>query len=133
MKRCRLLVLLASSVLLAGCAAPLIFFGVGTVAGVTGYKYYQGALIVNYKAPYIRTWDATNKTVRDLRLTPESAEHDLTEGTIVATRADGKRVVVSLSYQSADETQAQIRVGYLGDQKASETIAEQIRKNLFGR
>lgn len=133
MKRCIVGVLMACSVLLAGCAAPLLFFGAGTVAGVTGYQYYQGALIVTYKAPYIRAWDAANKTVRDLHLIPESAEHDLTGGKIVAKRADGKRVVISLAYQSADETEARIRVGYLGDQQASKSIADQIRRNLFGR
>jgi hypothetical protein len=119
--------------LVAGCAAPLIFFGAGTAAGVAGYKYYAGVLNVTYKAPYIDTWDAANKTMRDLKLAVQSAEHDLTEGKIVAKRADGERVVISLRYKSADTTEAGIRVGALGDKNASGVIAEQIRKNLFGK
>jgi hypothetical protein len=132
MKKSRFLAFLACCVLMAGCAAPLVFFGAGTAAGVAGYKYYDGALTVNYKAPYIDAWNATNKAVRDLRLTLESAKHDLTEGKVVARRADGERVVVALKYISGNQTEAQIRVGTLGDKKASGTIAEQIRRYLRG-
>lgn len=124
--------ILVGCVLLSACAAPLVFFGAGTAAGVAGFKYYEGVLIVTYKAAYIDTWDATNKAFRDLKLTVESAEHDLTEGKVVAKRADGKRVVAVLKYVSTKETEAKIRVGTLGDKKASGTIAEQIRRNLQG-
>ncbi len=133
MRKIRFFSFLACCVLLVGCAAPLVFFGAGTAAGVAGFKYYEGALMVTYKAPYIDTWNATNKAFKDLQLTVESAKHDLTEGKVVAKRADGKRVVAVLKYVSAKETEARIRVGTLGDKKASGTVAEQIRKNLLGK
>jgi len=133
MRKIRFFSFLACCVLLVGCAAPLIFFGAGTAAGIAGFKYYEGALIVTYKAPYIDTWDATNKAFSDLKLTVESAKHDLTEGKVVAKRADGKPVVAVLKYVSAKATEARIRVGTLGDKKASGIIAEQIRKNLLGK
>ena len=129
----RAIMLLACCILIAGCAAPLIFFGAGTAAGVAGYKYYEGVLHVTYKAAYIDTWDAANRAVRDLELVVKSAKHDLTEGKIVARRANGDRVVISLEYKSADKTDVGIRVGTLGDKEASSTIAEQIRKQLFRR
>ncbi|MFZ0449378.1 MAG: DUF3568 family protein [Desulfatiglandaceae bacterium] len=133
MKKCRFLAFLTCCVLVTGCAAPLVFFGAGTAAGVAGFKYYDGALIVTYKAPYIDTWDATNKAFRDLGLTVESAKHDLTEGEVAGKKADGERVAVALKYISGDKTEAKIRVGTLGDKKASGPIAEQIRRNLRGK
>ncbi len=129
----RIMALFACCMLLAGCAAPLVFFGAGTAAGVAGYKYYEGVLNVTYKAAYIDTWDAANRAARDLRLVVTSAKHDLTAGKIVAKRADGDRVTLTLEYKSANETLVRIRVGTLGNKDASGTIAEQIRKELFGK
>jgi hypothetical protein len=129
----RMIALLACCMLLAGCAAPLVFFAAGGVGGVAGYKYYEGVFNVTYKARYIDTWQAVNQTAVDLQLVVQSAKHDVTEGKIVAKRADGERIVVSLKYKSAHETDVGIRVGTLGDQEASKIIAEQIRKELFGK
>jgi len=129
----RMIALLAGCVFFAGCAAPLIFFGAGTAAGVAGYKYYEGVLTVTYKAAYIDTWEASNRAAKALGLVVKSAKHDLTEGKIVARRAGGDRVTISLKYKSAKVTEVGIRVGTLGDKNASGTIAGQIRKELFGR
>jgi len=129
----RMIPLLTCCMLVAGCAAPLIFFGAGGAAGVAGYKYYEGVFNVTYKARYIDTWHAVNQAAVDLQLAVKSAKHDLIEGKIVAKRADGERVVVSIKYKSAYETDVGIRVGTLGDQEASKIIAEQIRKELFGK
>ncbi|MBN2126449.1 MAG: DUF3568 family protein [Deltaproteobacteria bacterium] len=115
---------------LLGCA-PLIFFGVGTAAGVAGYKYYQGTLTVVYQAPYMKTWDATGTALEGMNFKIESKLHDRTAGRVDAKRADGKHVRVSLKYLSAEETEAVIRVGILGDREASMLIKEEIRKVLF--
>ena len=131
MSRKRMMTLFACCMLLAGCAAPLVFFGAGTAAGVAGYKYYDGVLNVTYKASYIDTWHAAERTAKALQFAITSAEHDLTEGKIVARRAEGDRVTISLKYKSADETAVRIRVGTLGDKNASGTIAEQLRRELF--
>lgn len=133
MKGKRMITLFACCMLLAGCAAPLVFFGAGTAAGVGGYKYYEGVLNVTYKAAYIDTWDAANRAAKNLQLVVTSATHDLTAGKIVARRADGDRVTISLEYKSAGETLVGIRVGTLGDKNASGTIAAQIRRELFGK
>ena len=115
---------------LAGCA-PLIFFGVGTVAGVGGYKWSKGGLTVIFQAPYMEVWDATLNALRTMNIQIKNKKHDLTAGKIEANRADGKSVTVSLEYKSTKETEVTIRVGFLGDRSASEAIKEEIRKELF--
>ena len=115
---------------LSSCA-PLVFFGVGTAAGVAGYKYYEGALTVVYQAPYIETWDAALKALKGMNLVIESQNHDVTSGKIKAKRADDQDVLVSLKYKSSNETEADIRVGLFGDKEASLLIKEEIRKVLF--
>jgi len=115
----------------AGCAAPIVFFGAGTAAGVAGYKYYRGALSVVYEAPYMETWDATLKAMENMNLQVQEKKHDLTSGKIVAKRVDKKEVHITVKYMSSEETEVDIRVGFFGDQDASMAIKEEIRKVLF--
>ncbi len=115
---------------LAGCGA-LVVFGVGTAAGVAGYKWYEGALTVIYEAPYIKAWDATLKALEDMELQIQSQKHDLTKGTIKAELDDDRSLSVSLAYKSAQQTEVVIRVGFFGDKDASDVIQENIRKELF--
>ncbi len=115
---------------LASCA-PLVLFGAGSAAGVAGYKYYQGALTVIYKASYMETWEASMAGLERLNLQILDQKHDLTAGKIKARRADSKPVYVSLRYKSSQETEVVIRVGYLGNRDASMLIKEEIRKALL--
>jgi hypothetical protein len=115
---------------LAGCGA-LVVFGVGTAAGVAGYKWYEGSLTVIYEAPYIRAWDASLKAFEDMKLEIKSQKHDLTKGTFKAVMEDKRSVTVSLAYKSAQRTEVEIRVGFFGDKDASDVIQENIRKELF--
>jgi hypothetical protein len=118
-------------VMLSGCA-PLIFFGAGTAAGVTGFKYYDGALNVMYEASYMDTWDAALKALSRMNLKVEKSDHDLNKGEIVARRPDGTGVTLSIGYKSSNETEAVIRVGFFGDEAASVAIKEKIREILQG-
>ena len=115
---------------LAGCGA-LVVFGVGTAAGIAGYKWYEGSLTVIYEAPYIKAWDASLKALGDMKLEIKSQKHDLTKGTIKAEMEDKRSVTVSLAYKSAQQTEVEIRVGFFGDKDASDVIQESIRKELF--
>jgi len=114
---------------LASCAPAA--FVVGTAAGLGGYKYYDGALNVIYQAPYMKTWDATLKTLEEMGFLIETKKHDLTSGKISAKRADGKDVSVALKYRSSEETEAKIRVGFFGDENASNVIKDKIGQVLF--
>ena len=114
---------------LAGCA-PVVFLA-GGVAGVGAYKYYQGALLVTYEAPYIETWDATLRALEKMKVKIKSQKHDLTSGRIEAELADENIVTVSLEYKTAKETDVKIRVGVFGDKQASMAIKDRIGDELF--
>ena len=114
---------------LMGCA-PLIFFGAGSAAGVAGYKYYKGALIVVYEAPFADTWDATLTALDNMMIKVDSSSHDLTKGKISGTRPEKEPVKISLEYKSAQETEVEIRVGILGNKEISMAIKEEIRKSI---
>lgn len=116
-------------IFLTSCV-PVVFFA-GTVAGIGSYKYYQGVLTVVYEAPYIDTWEATLKSVDNLKMQIKKKDHDLTAAKIVAKLADNRTVTISLKYKSSEETEVNIRVGLLGNKDTSDQIKEEIRKVLF--
>lgn len=123
-------ILLFLTLTVSGCA-PLVFFGVGTAAGVAGYKYYEGALRVIYQAPYEKTWAAAVEALDKMDIKIEDRNKELTSGKLTALLADGKTLTITLKYQSPQETEAVIRVGLLGDENTSLAIKDEIRKALF--
>jgi len=130
MRKARCFLFLLICFCFSGCASVALF-GAGTVAGIGGYKYYNGSLIVIYQALYMKTWDSTTEALREMDLMIESSKHDQTSGKIKARRSDKVPVTVALKYLSADETEAAIRVGLFGDEAASNAIKESIGKALF--
>jgi len=124
---------LAVTLLMLSACAPLVIFGAGTAAGVAGYKYYDGSLTVVYDASFMDTWKASVRAVEEMRLDGVDSDHDLTKGKIKAERSDGKTVRISVEYKSNRRTEVVIRVGILGDQKASLAIKEKIRRILVSR
>jgi hypothetical protein len=115
---------------LVGCAPPLVFFGAGAAAGVAGYKFYEGSLTVIFQAPFEDTWDATLKALDKMNIQVDNASHTITSGKISAKLSDKKPVSISMTYKSPKETEVVIKVDYLGDQKTSMAIKEEIRKVL---
>lgn len=126
----RLLVILLLCSSLAGCAP--IAFGLGAAAGVAGYKFYEGSLIVVFRSPFMETWDATHAALSEMNYNIDRSEHDLTKGTVYAKRSDNQPVTISMAYKSAKETEVKIRVGHLGDEKGSMVIKEKIERVLYG-
>ena len=129
MRRIKWFIQVVSCFLLSSCA-PLVFLGVGAVAGIAGYQYHEGALTVIYQAPFMETWQSSLQALDQMNIKVQNSSHDTTSGKIAATQADGKKVTVSLEYRTAQETEAVIRVGHLGDKNRSITIKEEIRKIL---
>jgi hypothetical protein len=121
---------LAALLMLAGCG-PAIFLGVGAAAGVAGYKYQLGSLVVVYHAPYMETWYNVQTGLKEQGLKIEKIEHDLTQGRILAKRGDDTPVTLSLEYKSSKETEVVIRVGYFGDQEAAKALELELRKYVF--
>lgn len=122
------------SILILFCltsCAPATVFVAGTVAGISGYKYYQGALSVVYQAPYEKTFKAAVKVLEDMKFNIVNKEQDIAKGSIESRRADGKPVTISVKYRSTNETDVKIRVGYFGDEGASNVIKERIARELF--
>ena len=119
---------LVTLLLLAGCQ-PLIFFSAGGAAGVMGYKYYKGGLIVVYQAPYMEVWDASLVALKKMKFDVESSENDIASGTITAKRTDNTPVTITLEFESPETTKTIIRVG-LGDKESSIVIKERIQEIL---
>ncbi len=113
----------------AGCA-PLAFIG-GAALGVGGYKYYNGALIVIYKAPFNKTWDASVSALENLDYQIYESNKKMTSGTIITTGTLKERIKLSLKYVSLEETEVTIRVGLLGDKAASNKIKDKIGALVF--
>lgn len=124
-----LLTVLCLILFMVSCA-PAVFLA-GGAAGVAGFKYYQGSLLVTYKAPFTKTWNTAVRAMKDMNFRVEYEEHDVTTGKIYAKRVDHKPVTIKVNYKSAEETEVSIRVGYLGDKNASMAIKEEIRKALI--
>ena len=129
-KRVKCILVLAACMGLGGCAA-LAVFAVGAGVGVAGYGWYQGSLKVEYKAPFIETFDASARTLEKMEMKLTTKEHKLTKGWIFAKWADNKEVQLTLKYLSAERTEVDIRVGTFGDKEESSVIGEEIRKELF--
>ena len=117
------------SFIFAGCA-PLAFIG-GAALGVGGYKYYNGALIVIYKASFNKTWDASVSALENLDYQIYESNKKMTSGTIITTGTLKERIKLSLKYVSLEETEVTIRVGLLGDKAASNKIKDKISDLVF--
>lgn len=115
--------------MLSSCV-PLILAAAG--AGVIGYKYYEGQVVAVYQAPFIDTWDATERVLISMQTQSLTQKHDETAGKFEGTLADARLVTVTLFYKNSQETEVRIRVTAFGDEKASREIHEKIRKELFG-
>ena len=117
------------SFIFVGCA-PLAFIG-GAALGVGGYKYYNGALIVIYKASFNKTWDASVSALENLDYQIYESNKKMTSGTIITTGTLKERTKLSLKYVSLEETEVTIRVGLLGDKAASNKIKDKISALVF--
>lgn len=119
-----------TAIMLSGCA-PFVFLGVGAAAGITGVKYYEGALSVNFKASFDRTWDAAEKTLERRNVILEVRQREMGSGRLSGPDSYGRPVTVSLDYIAPEETKVVIRVGHLGDKDESVVFKEDMRKILF--
>lgn len=129
--RWRFLVLLALTLIPAGCAPPALLIGslAAATAGTGTYMYIEGELRNDYDAPFDRVWSACEKTIAQLRGTDVKPEKDIGRGTISAVIM-GEKVTIRISYKAKDLSSVAIRVGTLGDRLSSQVIHDRIRENL---
>ncbi len=119
------------SFVFTGCA-PVAFIG-GAAVGVGGYKYYNSSLIVIYKAPFDKTWDASISALEELEYQIYERKRKMTSGKIVTTGSVNEKIKLSVKYVSLEETEVTIKVGLMGDEVISSKIKDKIGDIMFNK
>lgn len=130
MKRIKVIgVLFAITLLcLAGCA-PLLVGGAAVGAGAGTYAYVQGELKTDYAHSFEKVWNASERTVADMRAMDVIPEKEIGKARIDAI-IDNERVRITIEYKSRDLTNVSVRVGLIGNRAASQRIHDKIAANL---
>ena len=131
-RRLQLIALLCCFLIgLSACSRKWVVLGAAAAAVGTGaYFYIKGDLKRNYEAPMDKTWDATIKSVEELKLTTESTEHDAFNGVIKGKMADGKSFTINVKRLGENSTEVGVRIGTFGDRARSEAIHDKIHSKL---
>ena len=66
-----------------------------------------------------------------MKIPIQEKKQDLNKAKIKGKMSDGSTVTVSLEYKSSEQTEVDIRVGFLGNKEASTVIKDNIRRELF--
>jgi hypothetical protein len=109
----------------SGCL--LVAVGAGAAGTVA---YVKGELEVTLDAGMDRSYDATLKSLDQLKIVPTQKLKDSLSGEIIARTSDDTKITIKLTRVDEKLTKASIRVGVFGDQAQSTTIYEHIKKNL---
>ena len=116
---------------LSACSRKWVVLGAAAAAvGAGTYYYIKGDLRRNYEAPMDKTWDATIKSVEELKLKVESQKHDALTGVIKGKMADEKDFEINLKRVDENSTEVGIRIGTFGDRAKSEAIHNKIHSKL---
>ena len=116
---------------LSACSRKWVILGAAAAAvGAGAYYYVKGDLRRTYEAPMEKTWEATIKSVEELKLTVESQKHDGLSGVITGKTADTKTFEINLKRLAEKSTEVGIRIGTFGDRVKSEAIHDKILSKL---
>ena len=131
-RRLQLIALLCCFLIgLSACSRKWAVIGAAVAAAGAGtYYYIKGDLKRSYEAPMDKTWDATVKSVEELKLTTESTEHDAFNGVIKGKMADGKSFSINVKRLGENMTEVGVRIGTFGDRARSEAIHDKIHSKL---
>ena len=128
MKRnlCALIVLVF---LLSGCDATMVMGG--KVMGVSSgrFIYQDGYLSTQYKANVDLVWQASEKTVMELKGSKIEKDRKIAGGSIKAVIADEK-VTILIQYVEKDVTDVSVMCGIGGSNIASRMIQDKIAANI---
>jgi hypothetical protein len=116
---------------LSACSRKWAVIGAAAAAvGAGTYYYVKGDLKRNYEAPMDKTWEATIKSIEELKLTVESQNHDALSGVIKGKMADEKGFEINLKRLGENSTEVGVRIGTFGDREKSEAIHDKIHSKL---
>ncbi len=116
---------------LSACSRKWAIIGAAAAAvGAGTYYYVKGDLKRNYEAPLDKTWEATLKSVEELKLTVESQKHDGFGGVIKGKMADEKAFEINLKRLGENSTEVAVRIGTFGDRTKSQAIHDKIHSKL---
>ena len=122
----------ASLPLVGGCAA-LVGAAVGVGAGAGTYAYVKGKSTATERADMDKTYAAAEKTVKEMDLAVKESTKDDTSAKIVAEKADGQQVTITLDRKGPEVTEVGVRVGVFGEERTSRLIIDKISHNLGDR
>jgi uncharacterized lipoprotein len=108
-----------------GCAA-LVAGGAG--AGAT-YAYLQGWLERDYEVPFDRAYAATAAAIKNLEMRVVEDVREVGSAKIRAEKGDQQNWI-TVTTKGEKLSSISVRVGLLGDEKASELIHREIERNL---
>jgi uncharacterized protein YceK len=128
MKR-NLCALIVSVFLLSGCNAIMVMDG--KVMGVSSGKfiYQDGYLSTQYKANVDQVWQASEKTVTELKGRKIEKDRKIASGSINAVIADEK-VTILVEYVEKNVTNISVLCGIGGNNIASRMIQDRIAANI---
>lgn len=112
-----------------GCVVVAV--GAAGVAGAGAVAYVRGDLQASLPNGYESVVRASSKAIDQLQFKKVEDNHDVLKAVLVArTGGDDKKVVITVTRESDENTKVVIRVGFFGDQALSMTILEKIKANL---
>jgi hypothetical protein len=118
----------AALALTSGCA--LFVVGAAAGAGAGAYAYVNGELKETEGVSYDTACNATLAAMNDLQYAVVSKPKDAAAATITARTATDKKIVVTLTKQSATSTEIRIRVGTFGDEPLSRQLLDKIKTHF---
>ncbi|MBZ0154968.1 MAG: DUF3568 domain-containing protein [Alphaproteobacteria bacterium] len=98
--------------------------------GTEAALYSQGELQVTFADTVFRTFEAARGALADNDIVINSAQHDMSGGTIEGTRRDGTKISILLRAKKPDITVVNIKVGTFGDEALSRKISSNIESRL---
>jgi hypothetical protein len=111
-----------------GCQALLVG-GAAVGAGTGTYLFVNGELKTDYPYPFEKVWTACERTVADMRGTAVEPVKEISQGTI-STKINNEMVKFTVTFKDKNLTTVGIRVGIIGDEKASKLLHGKIKDNI---
>jgi hypothetical protein len=112
-----------------GCGAPLLVGGVAAGTGTGAYFYVTGGLQAEYNTSFDKLWTACEKTMADMRALNVLPVKEIGKGTISAV-INNANVQFAVKYKAKNAAIVTVRVGFFGDNTASQLLLDKIGDNV---